>query len=385
MTLRACPLCHGEVAYPLHGQSLVPCYLLQRHVTVVDALAAPCGDLAYRFCPRCEFTYNAAFEPSRMTYQVPYEASRSASPSFQAYLEARAADLASRIDLTGKTVVEIGCGDGQFLRALRQHAGFEGHGYDPSLSASSEVVPGVTLHAEAFTSTTVKPDVLIVRHVLEHIWDGPGFLAPLIPTDRSVLVYLEVPAWEWIVQHRSLAAFQYEHCCYYSSEALGQLQRALGAEHIAMERDFNDGEYWCAYFEAGRPKFPQHLPQHTLLAKTLQFAQQVSVQQTRLRQQLIDPTQRTVLWGAGGRGSGLLTGLGITRKELQYVVDSNPARDGTFLPHTGQAVIAPARLQTLVPAVQRIVMVTNAYHEEIRRQVQQLALSPLPQLEGLVT
>ena len=79
-----------------------------------------------------------------------------------------------------------------------------------------------------------------------------------------------------------------------------------------------------------------------------------------------------MLWGAGGKGTNLLNLLSVPYTQMEYVVDNNPKRDMTYIPVTGQAVIAPERLRDLNP---KLILLTNStYLEEIKQTVESMQL-----------
>ena len=68
-----------------------------------------------------------------------------------------------------------------------------------------------------------------------------------------------------------------------------------------------------------------------------------------------------------------LTTLGI-EEEIQYAVDINPHRHGTFLAGTGQAIVAPQFLQEYQPDT--VIIMNPIYHAEIKRDLDSLGLNP---------
>ena len=84
--------------------------------------------------------------------------------------------------------------------------------------------------------------------------------------------------------------------------------------------------------------------------------------------------RRVVLWGGGSKGVSFLTGLGITLDDVQYVVDINPNKTGTFMAGTGQEIIAPQFLVDYQPDV--VIVMNPIYRNEIRRDLKEMGLSP---------
>jgi hypothetical protein len=76
-----------------------------------------------------------------------------------------------------------------------------------------------------------------------------------------------------------------------------------------------------------------------------------------------DNGSRPVIWGGGSKGVAFLTTLGIT-EEIEYAVDINPRKSGTYLAGCGQMVVSPDFLQEYEPGV--VLMMNRIYLDEIR-------------------
>src|SRR5262249_58618364 len=79
---------------------------------------------------RCAYVRNVAFDPSVMVYDTTMDTNLHHSPAFQAFSAELVKHLAQRYQLGGKRVLDIGCGQGEFLRELCHTAGCTGIGYD---------------------------------------------------------------------------------------------------------------------------------------------------------------------------------------------------------------------------------------------------------------
>src|SRR6185503_2655419 len=127
----ACPACAlpgPTVFYSLDPVPVNSCVLVPRRE---EALVFPTGSLRLAACPGCGFIFNTAFDPALQQYGARYEETQGFSPTFRAFAADLAVDWARRFDLAGKTVVEIGCGKGEFLSLLCAVSGARGIGFDP--------------------------------------------------------------------------------------------------------------------------------------------------------------------------------------------------------------------------------------------------------------
>src|SRR5690606_1173104 len=108
----------------------VMCHVLCR--TAEEALGVRTEDIRLALCNRCPHIWNLAFDPDAVRYTQNYDTSQQASPCFRAYLAALAKGLVERYGLQGKTVVEIGCGQGEFLKLLCESGVGRAIGFDPA-------------------------------------------------------------------------------------------------------------------------------------------------------------------------------------------------------------------------------------------------------------
>ena len=77
-----------------------------------SAIKAPRGDIHLAFCGHCGHVFNQAYDPAKLRYNYDYENSLQYSPKFQRFAQSLAERLINRYGITGKTVIEIGCGKG---------------------------------------------------------------------------------------------------------------------------------------------------------------------------------------------------------------------------------------------------------------------------------
>ena len=65
-----------------------------------------------------------------MQYQEDYESTQAVSPTFNRFHDRLAHDLIERFDLHGKKIVELGCGQGEFITMLAEYGDNRGYGFD---------------------------------------------------------------------------------------------------------------------------------------------------------------------------------------------------------------------------------------------------------------
>lgn len=301
-------------------------------------------DVTLRQCRKCGLVFNATFDIAAIPYDENYENRQSFSPAFQAHLDKLAVDLTRRNNLKGGLILEVGCGKGDFLRLLCAVAKAEGVGYDTSYEPRDEPC-GLTFHKRYVSTADVTTpfDVIICRHVVEHVPEIGAFLRELRDLAAAAgdpVVVLETPRFEWIVEQLSLWDIFYEHCCYFPTASLAHLCRLAGFKIVRHRGVFGD-QYQALELRVAKAGRKPKTPGIPAKARLGDFAR-------RARKHLDDLTKQFVaaaggrgwaVWGAGAKGVALVNHLRGTKPRC--VVDSNPAKQGGVLPGSRIRIVAP--------------------------------------------
>jgi hypothetical protein len=81
--------------------------------------------------------------------------------------------------------------------------------------------------------------------------------------------------------------------------------------------------------------------------------------------------ERVVIWGGGARCTNFLN-MVKAAQAVEYVVDINPRKHGTFVAGTGQAIVAPEFLMAYRPSV--VVLLNPIYSREITVALERLGV-----------
>lgn len=194
--------------------------------------------LTYKICQDCQFIFQGEYVGDAFLNAY-YEASpmlrRPEPTEFEVDQNRRQARfLAAHADLRAKRVVEIGAHAGAFLRHLHAEYGCEAYFDELSQEARAVLDSHPGLHdLRAVPGTTM--DIVVLRHILEHIFDLDGFLKyvrSLITEDGRLFV--EVPDWSRLDQHTDPLIF--EHLNQFNTSNLLQLMRRTGWQCDALEK-----------------------------------------------------------------------------------------------------------------------------------------------------
>ncbi len=375
----SCPGCDDPHARSIVQLGAVPVHAHVLHRSAEAARAADRAELTLAACPKCGLLFNEAFDPARVAYDLEYDNALHGSRRFREYQRALAEDLVQRHELGNKSTVELGCGDGGFLRALRAAGAGPCIGFDPT--AAPIDTDGVRI--ERGYGENAAGDFLVCRHVLEHIPDPIPFL-------RSIAVrslYLEVPDARWTVDAGGIWDLLYEHCSYYTPWSLATVLQRAGFG-VTRTTSAYGGQFLQA--EARRDKQQTGLPAPELRTERRRDGDVRDVPEdwaertaalSRAYEEAVDAWRarfaewngaRVVLWGAGSKGVMLLNAVDGS-SAVGRVVDVNPKKHGCFVAGTGHPIVPPDALVSWRPDV--VVLLNSLYRKEVQATLQGLGVT----------
>ncbi|MEN6624694.1 MAG: class I SAM-dependent methyltransferase [Candidatus Sumerlaeia bacterium] len=379
----ACPVCAGEGS-AFMSLAAMPVLIGRQFETPEAARASARGPVRLAFCPHCSFIWNEAFDPALLVYDTAYDNSLHYSDVFQEYTRRLVERLVESYGIRDKTVVDIGCGKGDFLGMLCEAGGNRGVGFDPSYEG--ELDPAgrpVTFVRDMFSQKygCVGGDLVCSRYVLEHVPEPARFVSMIraaIGGRRDAVVYAEVPNVEFILRGLSVWDIIYEHCSYFSAASLARIFCDRGFR-IARLAEGYAGQFLCIDALAGGNEEGRPLRRHELAAIASQvrafgaeFERRVGGWRERLAQWGAEG-RRVVAWGAGAKAVGFLNMVGAG-DEIGGVVDINPNKRGHYLAGTGHRILAPDELAQDRPAT--VIVMNPVYRDEIRDRLHAMNLNP---------
>jgi len=284
------------------------------------------------------------------------------SAQMQAYQQRQALEFVRNFNLVGKTVKEIGSGDGCYLGHLRS-AGCNATGIEPSaksraiaLAAGHRVEEGYVTAGRLLEAAPY--DAFVTRQVLEHVPDIHGFLTGIRRNLKPGGVGLvEVPSLEKAMMDRRFYDFFPDHVNYFTVRTLRLALETNGFEISEVKYDMFD-EYIVAYVR----RF-----EHPALDD---IAATVSSLGNDLRQYIADchaMGRKVAIWGAGGKGLSVMASAGIS--EVDLLVDSDPVKQGLIAPVTHLCVEHPQSLAQ--HEIDAVIVTAMAYKNEILRTLRE--------------
>lgn len=357
------------------------------HRTREHALAATQGSFALTVCPSptCGFAWNADFDSSKLVYDDSYD---NAVPStvMASYYDEIATYLGKKYHLERGYVVDIGCGDGRFLKTLvKIWPECRGLGIDPALPRS-EVLEGgrARLLKGVFDESQLEgtPSLFLCRHVLEHIPEPVAFVRMLraaIGDRHGVPFFAEVPDLSWIVTHDAFWDFCFEHCNYFGEASLWQLFARAGFTPVESREAFGSQYRWIEGTAAGMVApggpvvagWPERLQAYAEREQATIAAARQSLKAWR------EAGGAVAVWGMATKGIVFSLLVDPDSTLIDAAVDVNVNKQGAFAPITGRMIEAPSALLERIAGRPLAVVVMNPnYLQEIRSACVSLGLQP---------
>jgi hypothetical protein len=378
--VNACAVCGATEWLEVLHIDAAPATCASVFDSAAQARGVPHGTIDLMVCEQCGFLFNACFERELADIGARYESSQSASAHFGAFANSLAESWVTRHQLRGKTVVELGCGHGDFLVAMLAAGVGHAIGFDPlgdparvadSSGGRMQVLP------KRFEAHMPAPEgaALICRHTLEHEPDIAGLLGAVrrwCAANPTRVVLFEVPASERILDERAFWDVYYEHCNYFSADTLRLAFERAGFEVQRLDRLYG-GQYLIAEATSGTGAVrPSSGGAATAVAAAQAFGADVRRMIERCDQRLrrlAAESGPVVLWQGAAKTVGFITMLPST-DVIGYAVDASPARHDRYLPGSGLHVRAPESLRETQPAT--VVLMNPVYVREVRARLDEL-------------
>ncbi len=377
-----CPVCGSARTFIFLKRNNVP---VHQNLVITDQVAAiniTRGDLKFVRCDECGFVFNSAFDPSKLSYGAEYDNTQTCSPYFRDYVESLIRYLIYEKGIRNCQIVEIGCGKGYFIRRLvEEDSGNTGYGFDPAYTGPEIEFGGRLKFERRFYGTDctgIHADVVICRHVIEHIQDPMALLRSIRQTlgkRSNARVFFETPCVEWILRNKVIWDFFYEHCSLFSRNSITTLFEMTGFKVESIKHMFGGQYLWV------EAKTTEDNISVTKMAGNIpELARQFCDSEIAMREawhnkvyQLVERGERVAIWGAGAKGVTFANLIDPKRELITCVVDLNPQKQGKYLPGTGHPIVDYHALADL--GITTAILMNPNYRGEIKNLLHQSGLN----------
>jgi SAM-dependent methyltransferase len=375
-----CPNCNSKGLSLFYTVTDIPVHSCLLMSSKKEAQRYPTSDLQLGFCTSCGFISNVCFDSGLHNYNSTYEETQGFSACFNTFAKSLAQRIIDKYDIHNKTILEIGCGKGEFLALMCQLGNNKGIGIDPAYVPERN--PDTTGSQIEFIQDFYSPkyshleaDVICCRHTLEHIAPTLEFMQMIRKTitDRpDTLIFFDLPDVMRVLQEGAFWDIYYEHCSYFTAGSLAGLFDISGFNLDDLYQDYDD-QYLIIMAYPSHDSTCPHRDSDNNIDKSRQAvnefkkkcSQKIDYWLKTIRK-FIKDGQRIVIWGSGSKAVAFLTTLKLS-EEIEYIVDINPYRHGKFIPGTGHEIVAPKFLKQYKP--HKIIVMNPVYCDEIQQEL----------------
>jgi hypothetical protein len=372
-----CPVCAHTLAAPFFDGGQQTLATLGWPKSVVEAQAMPRYPQDFVQCPACSHVWNRFFHYDAIPYQNNPNRMFNQGGIWKGHL-ARTRDVLLKHLPVIPTVVEIGCGEGHFLRGLAEAGNGQGRfaGFDPNVGPQTG--RGVEFHARLFEPladvASFAPDAVVIRHVLEHLTEPVVLLEQLAwaaaAMDKPCWLFAEVPCIDRVFETYRLADFFYEHASHFTTESFRTIMARAG-ELVELAHGY-DGEVVYALLKLGVPPAMRETA-----AAARAFARRADVSRAKICAQLdalATSGTRVAIWGGTGKAAAFIHQFGADAGRFPLVVDSDPDKAGTFVPGTAQKILFRDALKAM--AVDVVIIPTQWRAKDIVAEMKREGICP---------
>ena len=244
-------------------------------------------------------------------------------------------------------ILDIGCGNGNFLLQLKENRYENIKGIDPD-KASVEVVKSRGIDAQIgnifdIKSENEKYDVVCCTEVLEHIYDLKGCIEKLKARlrGRGARIYVDVPGMEGINEKLAMPAehFNCEHINYFTFRSLDNLFRMGGFKRVSEKDDY------CLFLEkksspilviggiyeldeAGNEGITKDAEGAAQIIQYFRTIEEKVAQKNELLRKVLREEERVVIWGGGNYAFQMLSSVPEVKEKIDFFIDSNHSKHG---------------------------------------------------------
>ncbi len=337
-------------------QKRVPLFQNKVFLKEDDARKSPYGQVRLVQSLNTGFVFNQTFDENLMNYDVNYHNEQTNSECYKKHQD-NVFDLLKEFSIKEKKVVEIGCGKGHFFNIMQENK-VDCTGFDPAYEGNDPNIIKDYFSAKY----NLNADLIVLRHTLEHIGDPHTFLHEIaIANNYKGYIFIEVPAFEWIVEKKAFWDIFYEHCNYFTQETLA----AMFGNALTGKLFGNQYIYCYASLESLKKIIPQ---QSVVPVWDLSFTAKMNEWEN-----FVSENQDIIIWGAGAKGSTFLNLVDPDGINIKAVIDINPEKQNKFIALSGHPIYGPEKLSDLVCS--HIIVMNENYLAEIKQQIAEMNLN----------
>ncbi len=372
---RACPVCCADRGVDLlHTQEFV---LAAEHLLPATYDVVACGD--------CGFVYADA-AASQVVFDKYYaEVSKYEADYTGEHSEmfaARAAWIGQALNDAAASVADVGCGNGELLRALRNIGFHDLFALDPSqdcVEALREDGLGGMVGSLLSAPVERQFDGLVLSGVLEHIWDVPGAMrAAVAMLKQDGCLFVFVPDATRYADYDAVPFdyFNVEHVNHFDEVSLINMGLMYGLGVVELRKavmtlaETQQPVIYCAFRKAAGTRGDWKSHSADAIRRYVTQTGRHRADDALLRA-LRSRRERIVVWGAGNFTSRLLATSELAECDILFFIDNDRHKQGTRV--AGRQVVAPSGITNLDKDI-TILVAASVFQRDIVAEVNAMGL-----------
>lgn len=367
-----CPVCFSSLLIGVFRNNRIPIYNLQYCKSRKKAENIKKVSVNFTLCKNCGFLFNKSYK--QLNYRINYNSNRSYSLTYKTYLNKIFLILKKRIKIKNlQNILEIGFGDGEFIKKFIKYKK-KIFGFDPAYK--NQIITGykgIKLSNKIYDNKNfVNPNILILRHVIEHI-KSPNLFLKKILHEKPDYLFLEFPCSDFVL-NGNFHYFSNEHCSYFNKKSISIILNKFGYQIILTKKVFNKENLVVVAMKFNINKISKEYKVYKDKKKSFKnYEKKFSNFKNKITKK-INFFRKDIIWGASGKGVMLVNILNLNRKVMPYIVDLNKEIENTFIPVSSNKIISPNSLSKILRNDSVIFILNKIYKKEIENILKKLKL-----------
>ncbi len=320
-------------------------------------------------CQICGFVYNCQYDDKLYWDNCQIINVSISSHKFDNYLQMIAVTLKDFFKDKKLVCLEIGCGNGEFLKRLYKETNWKMIGYDPF--CKPQKVKNFVLYNTKFNAGKLEetPSLIICRHIIEHIDDLDQFLDSIRRViSKNGFLYFETPDLEWSINNIGILDFFYEHCNYFTLTTLKLLLYKSGFRVLCVKRLFGLQHLGIIAQICSQTVFSGNISKTMEIDKQIAFMnnyykrEQFDIRNWKMGVQILRKNGAIGILGASSKGCNFLNIIDPEKELIEFAIEYNIKKVGNYIANTGHPIIHIS--DKIVKKIKYIIVINEAYYEE---------------------
>ena len=340
-------------------------------------------------CKNCDLVQLSKIPNLKDMYGPEYGYKTSVSSLMVDHLKKKIINLNSfKIFKNKAKILDIGSNDGTFLNFFsKRKNNFDLYGIDPSAEAFlKDYHKGINVIVDFFNKETVKKNFLekkikfslITSYAMFYDVEEPNKFCEDISSllNKDGIWALEFSYFPLLLKNLTYDQICHEHCIYYSLSTFEEIISKNNLKIIDFTlNEINGGsiEVICAKknskFKVNKKKINSLIKsENKITPKDFdKFNLRMENSKKNLQLFLVNQNKKDVIgYGASTKGNVILNYCEINNKNLSYICDANPSKEGKFTPGSQIKIISKSRMRKLKPKY--LIVLIWSFRSEVIKQ-----------------